>query len=1067
MINAAAAIVPTIPGQPGKGALPVGGELFALSMSTLPEMAGVSGDAPANTIPLAADDPVRQALAAPGMPLPTVDAAAIDPALAWLPAVNIAVPAPMEIPPALANAGTDARPDRPFVFTGTPVLNGSTSVGALAMGSTTRPAPAVAVAPPLPDTPAVRPLAPGRAAMPDAPAGDATPQAIPPEPIAEPLAATPGTSPAAAKPTDTPQAATTTNTPQAATLPQTSQAATGDTSGRPSSDMPVAEPLARVPASSPAPRKRAASADIDAATAGDPAKPLRRKGSPATETLAATPAASEAPALQVVHATLPAIAPEPDAPATVSDDIVPDEVVTRRGAAPENRHHTIRASSGPAIDEPVEAADEEATELAAPLPAGRADQTITSAPLPTPPAMAPVAQAPTIPVQPVVQTVVQDVAVVPKGAAPVSSRLPARENRSRPDDASTLPGTTPVPTSVASNGDSAALAPPPSQRPEMPAPARSPADMQVGDRVPASAVVPEPAQAKLDAVDTRREIPAAASARRSPAAAPPMTILQPAAVTPVAIPVSEDEATDPQRPESLARERSAPRVPGPAIPSAAPLPLPADPGGIDPAGRAPDPVARPVRATTRDPAVASAVPLPTTATTMATATGMETGAPAPDRAEPTPRTVAAMPVDQVANAATDPAGSTTPAPAGVATPPGPERAKPDSPTPAAQPAIIADPAPLIDVARPSAGQQAPDDRVPASPAPSDPSPVTVDARSTTVSPVRDSGAAPMADTAGPSRSVDAAPSTPAATSVPTPVIAVAAPVAVAAVSPASDVAPEAVPAGTMPAPTPAAAPTPRPTFMREVSGTPRQTVALRPRTAAPSQPTAGTTAPAAEVFGAAKHAATGADERKRVAPLNPAAATVAPVATAAPTHGASPVVDTTRPTLDMRQDSWPTHMIDRIEALRDAANANDTRIRLVPDALGAIDISVRMVGDAIHVRFAADNGTTRALIEDAQPRLAEVAQERGLRIGQTIVEPAPATQSGAGQSSSQPQSQPGGQSPAGSAQQQTATQGQGQAQPQAGQQQPRQQQHTAPARQPAPARSPSTDTDAGTNGRIA
>ncbi len=1042
MINAAAAIVPTTPGQPGKGALPVGGELFALSMSTLPEMAGESGDAPANTIPLAAGDPVRQALAAPGMPLPTVDAAAIDPALAWLPAVNIAVPAPMEIPPALANAGTDARPDRPFVFTGTPVLNGSTSVGALAMGSTTRPAPAVAVAPPLPDTPAVRPLAPGRAAMPDAPAGDETPQAIPPEPIAEPLAATPGTSPATAKPTDTPQAATTTNTPQAATLPQTSQAATGDTSGRPSSDMPVAEPLARVPANSPAPRKRAASADIDAATAGDPAKPLRHKGSPATETLAATPAGSEAPALQVVHATLPAIAPEPDAPVTVSDDIIPDKVVTRRDAAPENRHHTIRASSGPAVDEPVEAADEEATELAAPLPAGRADQTITSAPLPTPPAIAPVAQAPTIPVQPVVQTVVQDVAVVPKGAAPVSSRLPARENRSRPDDASTLPGTTPVPTSVASNGDSAALAPPPSQRPEMPAPARSLADMQVGDRVPASAVVPEPAQAKPDAVDTRREIPAAASARRSPAAAPPMTILQPAAVAPVAIPVSEDEATDPQRPESFARERSAPRVPGPAIPSAAPLP--ADPGVIDPAGRAPDPVARPVRATTRDPAVASAVPLPATAT----AAGMETGAPAPDRAEPTPRTVAAMPVDQVANAATDPAGSTTPAPA-------------------TQPAIIADPAPLLDVVRPPARKQAPDSRVPASPAPSDPSPVTVDARSTTVSPVRDSGAAPMADTAGPSRSVDAAPSTPAATSVPTPVIAVAAPVAVAAVSPASDVAPEAVPAGTMPAPTPAAAPTPRPTFMREVSGTPRQTVALRPRTAAPSQPTAGTTAPAAEVFGAAKHAATGADERKRVAPLDPAAVTVAPVATAAPTHGASPVVDTTRPTLDMRQDSWPTHMIDRIEALRDAANANDTRIRLVPDALGAIDISVRMVGDAIHVRFAADNGTTRALIEDAQPRLAEVAQERGLRIGQTIVEPAPATQSGAGQSSSQPQSQPGGQSPAGSAQQQTATQGQGQAQPQAGQQQPRQQQHTAPARQPAPARPPSTDTDAGTNGRIA
>ncbi|MCU6455069.1 flagellar hook-length control protein FliK [Sphingomonas sp. A2-49] len=169
-------------------------------------------------------------------------------------------------------------------------------------------------------------------------------------------------------------------------------------------------------------------------------------------------------------------------------------------------------------------------------------------------------------------------------------------------------------------------------------------------------------------------------------------------------------------------------------------------------------------------------------------------------------------------------------------------------------------------------------------------------------------------------------------------------------------------------------------------------------------------------------------------------------------------------------------MIDHIEALRDAANANDTRIRLVPDALGTIDIAVRTVGDALHVRFTAEDATTRTLIEDAQPRLAAIAGERGLRIGQSIVEAGiaapgqPQSAQNQGQSSasqSQSQSQPGQQAPAqgaaGGHQSQTA------AQAQAGQQQPRQQpQQPQTARRPgAPARTPSTDSDAGGNGRIA
>ena len=306
-----------------------------------------------------------------------------------------------------------------------------------------------------------------------------------------------------------------------------------------------------------------------------------------------------------------------------------------------------------------------------------------------------------------------------------------------------------------------------------------------------------------------------------------------------------------------------------------------------------------------------------------------------------------------------------------------------------------------------------------------------------------------------------APASAPMTPIVTPVIAVAAPVSVAA-APVVDAPATAAPAVADVATSPVE---PRPTFMREVSGNARQTVALRPQAAAPVQPMAGTTAPAAQVFGAAMHAAAGTEDRVRAEPVDPA---ITATAVAAPVREVAAVADAGAPTLDMRQSGWPTHMVDHIEALRDAANANDTRIRLVPDALGAIAIAVRTVGDAIHVRFAAEDPVTRTMIEDAQPRLAEIAQERGLKIGQTIVEPAPAAgQANAGQSGSGQSGQPSaGQSPAGNGQQQPSAQ----AQAQAGQQQPRQQpqQQAATGRQPAAASRASTpDKDAAANGRIA
>jgi len=144
------------------------------------------------------------------------------------------------------------------------------------------------------------------------------------------------------------------------------------------------------------------------------------------------------------------------------------------------------------------------------------------------------------------------------------------------------------------------------------------------------------------------------------------------------------------------------------------------------------------------------------------------------------------------------------------------------------------------------------------------------------------------------------------------------------------------------------------------------------------QPQPGIVASASQVFGAAIQAATRArDDRDKADPTIFSLVTGAPVS--AP---AIRTAEAQQAPLDMRQDRWPHAMIERIEILRDAADAGDTRIRLIPDALGAIDVSMRKDGDTVRVHFHAEQSATRALLQDAQPRLVELAEARGLKLAQ-------------------------------------------------------------------------------------
>lgn len=182
----------------------------------------------------------------------------------------------------------------------------------------------------------------------------------------------------------------------------------------------------------------------------------------------------------------------------------------------------------------------------------------------------------------------------------------------------------------------------------------------------------------------------------------------------------------------------------------------------------------------------------------------------------------------------------------------------------------------------------------------------------------------------------------------------------------------------------AAAPVPT-TMVQSTASTrlPRIDGAVPSPRPAPLVPARRTTADTAALLGA-RPAATSRTGVAAPAILQPAerielpiAAPVAQTAQAL-TDLASPPVDTARPT-------WPTAMVDHIERLRDAADAVSTSIRLLPDALGAIDVSVRKDGEVTHVQLAAEQPQARALLAEAQPKLAEIAEQRGVRLGQTEI----------------------------------------------------------------------------------
>jgi flagellar hook-length control protein FliK len=173
---------------------------------------------------------------------------------------------------------------------------------------------------------------------------------------------------------------------------------------------------------------------------------------------------------------------------------------------------------------------------------------------------------------------------------------------------------------------------------------------------------------------------------------------------------------------------------------------------------------------------------------------------------------------------------------------------------------------------------------------------------------------------------------------------------------------------------------------------------------------APTSAPqlAAALFAAAATGATPAETpRTLIQDLLPAATPVAFGDIVRP-HAITAAADVQQGALDMRRQEWMGQMADQLEAMRDASPARETRLSLSPEALGKVDVSIRQDGDRIHVHFATETQAARQLLTEAQPRLSELAEARGVKLGQTSVDGG-----GAGQGSARHARQvPAPQSPA-------------------------------------------------------
>lgn len=115
------------------------------------------------------------------------------------------------------------------------------------------------------------------------------------------------------------------------------------------------------------------------------------------------------------------------------------------------------------------------------------------------------------------------------------------------------------------------------------------------------------------------------------------------------------------------------------------------------------------------------------------------------------------------------------------------------------------------------------------------------------------------------------------------------------------------------------------------------------------------------------------------------AVTAATTTTATAHRVEAPVAAQNALMVDTRRAEWMEALIDRIDEQR-GHNGRSVHIALSPDALGGVEVKLRQDGDRVHIAFTTDTAQARTLLSEAAPRLAQLADSRGLKLGDTGVE---------------------------------------------------------------------------------
>lgn len=92
------------------------------------------------------------------------------------------------------------------------------------------------------------------------------------------------------------------------------------------------------------------------------------------------------------------------------------------------------------------------------------------------------------------------------------------------------------------------------------------------------------------------------------------------------------------------------------------------------------------------------------------------------------------------------------------------------------------------------------------------------------------------------------------------------------------------------------------------------------------------------------------------------------------------------PVIQASDPEWIEKFVDQIDMLRGDNGTSETRIRLSPDALGTLDVRIAQRDGQTHVQINADQAGARALLADAAPRLADLAQARGLKLNTSFAD---------------------------------------------------------------------------------